>query len=258
MRPAVSRTSSSSSREKSATRVKWRPSACPEGRAPRGSYCCGELTLQRLGFIMAPESIRIRRYVHGYAGSLGFFRELAALQNDMGRLSEHVPRTGTGQRRERRALVDPRRRRVGTTSSSTPSTSGLPRTRSPSRYDDGALTVSGKRERTEQSEDDRFYRYERRFGSFSRTVGLPQGVEEDAIRADYRDGVLEIHVPKPEAPKPRGSRSAPASRRRSRAPRSGSNRPSGRVLGSAPDTAFLSYVRRAARGGGRGRRTCGS
>jgi HSP20 family protein len=70
-------------------------------------------------------------------------------------------------------------------------------------YDEGALTVSGKRERTEQSENDRFYRYERRFGSFSRTVGLPQGVEEDAIQADYRNGVLEIHVPKPEAPKPR-------------------------------------------------------
>jgi HSP20 family protein len=47
------------------------------------------------------------------------------------------------------------------------------------------------------------HRYERRFGSFSRTVGLPQGVTEDDVNADYRDGVLEIGVKKPEAPKPR-------------------------------------------------------
>ena len=45
--------------------------------------------------------------------------------------------------------------------------------------------------------------YERRFGSFARTVGLPQGSTEDAIKASYKDGVLEIHVPKPEQVKPR-------------------------------------------------------
>jgi HSP20 family protein len=65
------------------------------------------------------------------------------------------------------------------------------------------LTVSGERERTEEVRSDGFYRYERRFGSFSRTVGLPQGVTEDDVNADYRDGVLEITVKKPEAPKPR-------------------------------------------------------
>ncbi|TML49515.1 MAG: Hsp20/alpha crystallin family protein, partial [Actinobacteria bacterium] len=45
--------------------------------------------------------------------------------------------------------------------------------------------------------------FERRFGSFSRTVGLPQGVTEDSISADFHDGVLEVHVRKPEQPKPR-------------------------------------------------------
>ncbi|HEY2934960.1 MAG TPA: Hsp20/alpha crystallin family protein, partial [Gaiellaceae bacterium] len=69
--------------------------------------------------------------------------------------------------------------------------------------EDGSLTVSGERERTEEASEDRLYRYERRFGSFSHTIELPQGVSEGSITADYRDGVLEIHVRKPEQPKPR-------------------------------------------------------
>lgn len=69
--------------------------------------------------------------------------------------------------------------------------------------DDGALTVSATRQRAKEVEDERYHRLERRYGTFSRTVGLPQGVSEDAIRASYRDGVLEITVPKPEQVKPK-------------------------------------------------------
>jgi HSP20 family protein len=69
--------------------------------------------------------------------------------------------------------------------------------------EDGLLTVSAERERSEKVEGERFYRFERRFGSFSRSIGLPQGVSEDKITADYEDGVLEVHVPKPESVKPR-------------------------------------------------------
>jgi HSP20 family protein len=70
-------------------------------------------------------------------------------------------------------------------------------------FEDGALTVSARRERTNEVEEERFYRFERRFGTFSRTIGMPQGIGEESIRADYRDGVLEVHVAKPEQPKPR-------------------------------------------------------
>ena len=70
-------------------------------------------------------------------------------------------------------------------------------------FEDGSLTVSAERERTQQASDERFYRFERRFGTFSRTIGLPQGVSEDGISADYRNGVLEIHAAKPEQTKPR-------------------------------------------------------
>ena len=69
--------------------------------------------------------------------------------------------------------------------------------------DDGALTISAERERTQEESNDRFYRFERRFGTFSRTFGVPQGVTESDVSADYKDGVLEVHVKKPEQPKPK-------------------------------------------------------
>jgi HSP20 family protein len=69
--------------------------------------------------------------------------------------------------------------------------------------DDDVLTVSGERERTSEHSSERFYRFERRFGTFSRSVTLPPGVKEEAITADYRNGVLEIRIPKPEEQKPR-------------------------------------------------------
>jgi HSP20 family protein len=69
--------------------------------------------------------------------------------------------------------------------------------------EEGALTVSANRKREVHPAGERFQRFERRYGMFSRTVGLPQGVSEDAIEASYRNGVLEIRAPKPEQPKPK-------------------------------------------------------
>jgi HSP20 family protein len=69
--------------------------------------------------------------------------------------------------------------------------------------EDGALTVTAERERSTEVSDERFHRFERRHGTFARTVGLPQGASEDSIAASYKDGVLEIRVPKPEQAKPK-------------------------------------------------------
>jgi len=69
--------------------------------------------------------------------------------------------------------------------------------------EDGALTVSASRERETKVDRERFHSLERRFGSFARTVGLPQGVSEDEIDASYKNGVLEIRVPKPAQAKPK-------------------------------------------------------
>ena len=130
------------------------------------------------------------------------FRELAALQNDMGRLMGTFFSEGNGEpTRAWVPAVD-----VWETENEIVyafDLPGVPQDKISIEYEDGALTVSAEREREHKVEGDRFSRYERRFGTFSRTVGLPQGVKEDQIRAEYRDGVLELHVTKPEQPKPK-------------------------------------------------------
>lgn len=80
---------------------------------------------------------------------------------------------------------------------------GIPEDKISIEFENGTLSVSAEREREQEVKQDRFYRFERRYGSFTRSIGLPQGVTEDEIRADYKDGVLELHVTKPKAPEPR-------------------------------------------------------
>ena len=67
---------------------------------------------------------------------------------------------------------------------------------------DGVLTISGER-RTEQTErTDGFYRVERAFGGFSRSMSLPENVDPDGINASFDKGVLEVRIPKPEERQP--------------------------------------------------------
>jgi HSP20 family protein len=80
---------------------------------------------------------------------------------------------------------------------------GIPEEQISVELDDGALTIAAERERTQEESQDRFYRYERRYGTFSRTIGVPQGVTEGDVAAEYENGVLEVHVKKPEQPKPK-------------------------------------------------------
>ena len=68
---------------------------------------------------------------------------------------------------------------------------------------DDTLTVTGERSRSTEEQGERFFRFERRYGSFSRAVGLPAGLDESKIAASYENGVLEVRVPKPAEAKPR-------------------------------------------------------
>ena len=133
------------------------------------------------------------------------FRELAALQNEMGRWMSQVAGVGSlpgnGQSSTWMPAVD-----VWETDKELVLSfdlPGIPEDKIAVELDDNVLTVSGERERIQEHSNDRFYRFERRYGSFSRSVTLPTGVNEDSIQADYSDGVLEIRVPKPEEQKPR-------------------------------------------------------
>jgi HSP20 family protein len=69
--------------------------------------------------------------------------------------------------------------------------------------EDNVLTIKGERAFNEKVDDERYYRVERRFGSFQRSLALPQGVKADEIQAAYEDGILEVRVPKAAAERPR-------------------------------------------------------
>lgn len=129
------------------------------------------------------------------------FRELASIHNEMSRLLNAFEGNGTTTTQSWVPALD-----VWETDDELVyafDLPGVPKEDVAIEYENGMLTVTAKRDRTLEKGDDRFYRFERRFGTFTRSVGLPQGVDESKIRADFEDGVLEIHVAKPEEVKPR-------------------------------------------------------
>jgi HSP20 family protein len=64
------------------------------------------------------------------------------------------------------------------------------------------LTLRGEKKNVREENEENFHRVERVFGSFERTFSLPSGVEPENIRAKYKDGVLEIRLPKSKEAKP--------------------------------------------------------
>jgi HSP20 family protein len=66
---------------------------------------------------------------------------------------------------------------------------------------DDILTVSGAHEERKEDKDKHFLRRERRYGSFSRSMALPPGVEAKKIKAKTRDGVVEVTIPLPKEAK---------------------------------------------------------
>ena len=69
--------------------------------------------------------------------------------------------------------------------------------------EDGLLTISGHRESSECCDGERFHITERRSGQFTRSLRLPDGIKEDAIEAELKDGVLTVSVAKADEVKPR-------------------------------------------------------
>jgi HSP20 family protein len=68
---------------------------------------------------------------------------------------------------------------------------------------DGTLTISGERKAEHEQREKGWYRIERSFGSFNRSLTLPDGVDPGRIEASFNHGVLEVRIPKPEERKPR-------------------------------------------------------
>ena len=68
---------------------------------------------------------------------------------------------------------------------------------------DGTLTISGERKAEHEVREKGWHRIERQFGGFSRSLTLPDGVDPEAVTANFESGVLTVRIPKPEERKPR-------------------------------------------------------
>jgi HSP20 family protein len=70
-------------------------------------------------------------------------------------------------------------------------------------YHDGVLSIAGERKEQKETKERAYFRRERFFGRFSRSVSLPADVQADRIAASYTDGVLTVTLPKAEEAKPK-------------------------------------------------------
>jgi HSP20 family protein len=67
--------------------------------------------------------------------------------------------------------------------------------------EDGFMTISGERRREKEHKDENEIRVESFYGSFVRSFSLPDNIDPTGIRAESKDGVLRVHIPKAETPK---------------------------------------------------------
>jgi len=67
--------------------------------------------------------------------------------------------------------------------------------------EDGVLTISGERKFEKEEKDKKYHRIERSYGSFIRSFSLPDGADSTRINAEFKDGVLRVHLPKNEKAK---------------------------------------------------------
>jgi HSP20 family protein len=63
---------------------------------------------------------------------------------------------------------------------------------------DGTLTIKGEKKKEREEKDEHYHRIEREYGSFHRGFRLPENVKAEALKANYKDGVLKITLPKTE------------------------------------------------------------
>jgi len=69
--------------------------------------------------------------------------------------------------------------------------------------EDGVLTIQGERKQEKEEKDKKYHRIERSYGSFVRSFTLPDLVDEEKVKAEFKDGVLNLKLPKSEKAKPK-------------------------------------------------------
>lgn len=132
-------------------------------------------------------------------------RELDSLQGEMNRLFDGFFGTGTGGRNGaslRRWIPSMDLVEAGDELVLRADLPGMSEDDVAIEIKENVLTVSGERRSEHEHKDESFYRAERAFGGFSRSLTLPDGVDPDAVSARFDQGVLEVRVPKPAERKP--------------------------------------------------------
>jgi HSP20 family protein len=71
------------------------------------------------------------------------------------------------------------------------------------KVEGGTLTISGERKAEKEEKDKKYHRLERSYGTFQRSFTLPEGTQPEKISAEFKDGVLLVHLPKDEKAKPK-------------------------------------------------------
>jgi HSP20 family protein len=66
----------------------------------------------------------------------------------------------------------------------------------------GVLSIAGERKVEKEEKHKKYHRIERSYGAFTRSFTLPEGVSSDKLSAEFKDGVLKVHLPKDEKAKP--------------------------------------------------------
>jgi len=69
--------------------------------------------------------------------------------------------------------------------------------------EDGVLTIQGQRRQEKEEKTTKYHRIERSYGTFVRSFSLPDQVNESGVKAEFKDGMLNLHIPKSEKAKPR-------------------------------------------------------
>jgi HSP20 family protein len=67
--------------------------------------------------------------------------------------------------------------------------------------ENGVLSITGERQAEKEAKDKKYHRIERSYGSFIRSFTLPEGASADKINAEFKDGILKLHLPKDEKAK---------------------------------------------------------
>ncbi|GIW39822.1 MAG: molecular chaperone [Candidatus Binatia bacterium] len=137
------------------------------------------------------------------------FRELEEMTERLNRLFAGTPRRATRAGEDREAITAPEWAPV-VDIEETPDeylikaeVPGVSRDDVKITVENGVLTLQGERKQEKEEKGRKFHRVERFYGSFLRSFTLPDNVDEEKVRAELKDGVLTVHLPKSEKAKPK-------------------------------------------------------